>query len=78
MIRVLLVIDVPFYREGLAALLSQSADVVIAGSASNAGSAEQMIGTCSPDVVLLDTTAADAQSICRLENAPPVVALAVG
>ena len=78
MIRVLLVIDVPFYREGLASLLSQSAGVVIAGSAPNADSAAQMLSACNPDVLLLDTSAGDAQSLCRLENAPPLVALAVG
>jgi two-component system, NarL family, nitrate/nitrite response regulator NarL len=74
---VLLVIDVPFYREGLAALLSQSADVVIAGSAQTAESAALLIGSANPDVLLVDTSAADAQSLCRLEDAPPVVALAV-
>ena len=78
MIRVLLVIDIPFYREGLAVLLSRSADVVIAGSAPDADSAARMVSSCEPDVILVDTSAADAQSLCRLESAPPVVALAVG
>jgi DNA-binding NarL/FixJ family response regulator len=49
MIRVLLIIDVPFYREGLASLLTQNADVMIVGSASNVESAAPMIDSCEPD-----------------------------
>jgi two-component system, NarL family, nitrate/nitrite response regulator NarL len=78
MIRVLLVIDVPFYREGLAALLAQSAGVVVTGAVADAHSAAQIITDDKPDVVLLDISAAEARSVCALENAPPVVALAVG
>jgi DNA-binding NarL/FixJ family response regulator len=77
MIRVLIVVDIPFYRDGLAALLSQSADVVVTGSVADASSAVAMVMRDKPDVVLLGIKAADARSLCALKEAPPVVALAV-
>jgi two-component system nitrate/nitrite response regulator NarL len=81
MVRVLLVIDVPFYREGLAALLAQSADVSVVATACGVLAVTEYVVREEPGVVLLDTSAADAhatlESLQRLEEPPSVVALAI-
>jgi DNA-binding NarL/FixJ family response regulator len=82
MIHVLLIIEVPFYREGLETLLNQCADVTVVGAVADADSAIR-IGVTSPvDVVLLDIGSQDSRLILRrwlmLPNACPVVALAIG
>ena len=82
MIRVLLIIDVPFYREGLTTLLNQCADVTVVGAVEGADAALAFGATHALDVALLDTTHIAAHSILRrwqtLPNACPVVALAIG
>jgi DNA-binding NarL/FixJ family response regulator len=81
MVRVLLVIDVPFYREGLAALLAQSGDVSVVATACGVGPVTESVVREEPGVVLLDTSAADAHatlaSLQRLDDPPNVVALAI-
>jgi len=81
MIRTLLVVEVPFYREGLAELLNKSGEVRVVGAANDAQSAERLARTEHPDVVLLDVGMADgAEAIQRmraLPSAPKLVALAL-
>lgn len=81
MIRALIVVDVPFYREGLQALLSQSGEVEVVGAVSAARDAEAIVATSLTHVVLLDIGAAEAREVlARLrqqKSAPKVVALAV-
>ena len=81
MIRAALVIDIPFYREGLAALLGQSADVTVVGSSSGDEDVAALVTLESPDVVLLDIGAACARetlgALRGLATPPRVVALAL-
>lgn len=81
MIRALLVIDVHFYREGLAALLAHSADVTVAATLSGAEGVVSAVERESPDVVLLDTSALHAREtlgeLHAMERPPRVVALAI-
>jgi two-component system, NarL family, nitrate/nitrite response regulator NarL len=81
MIRALLVIDVHFYREGLASLLAQSADISVVATLSSGDKVIETIERAAPNVVLLDTSSAHARellvSVRRLGAPPPVVALAL-
>lgn len=81
MIRALLVVEVPFYREGLAELLNNSGEVQVVASASAAQPAEALAASERPDVVLIDVTLADStaavQRIRALPCPPKFVALAV-
>jgi len=81
MIRALLVVDVPFYRQGLAESLNRSTDVRVVASANSAESAERLARTELPEVVLIDVGLADgAETVRRLRALPSVpkfVALAV-
>lgn len=81
MIRTLIVVEVPFYREGLAELLRKSGEVEVVAAANNAESAERFARSVHPQVALVDVTMADsAESISRMRAlpAPPkFVALAV-
>ena len=54
MIRVALVEDHPAIADGLIALLGGEPDVVVVGAASDAASADRLIASTSPDVVLCD------------------------
>lgn len=54
MIRIVLVDDHPVVRAGLAALLSTSEDLVVAGEASDLASAVAVVEAERPDVVLMD------------------------
>jgi two-component system, NarL family, nitrate/nitrite response regulator NarL len=80
-IRAALVIDIPFYREGLAALLSQSADVTVVGSPAGDEEVAALVTRESPDVVLLDIGAAGAHETLAtlrvLATPPRIVALAL-
>jgi len=82
MIRVLLIIDVPFYREGLTTLLNQYEDVTVVGALAGAESALNFGATHDVDVAVLDITHDAAHSLLKrwqtLPNACPVVALAIG
>jgi two-component system nitrate/nitrite response regulator NarL len=81
MIRALIVVEVPFYREGLAELLNRSGQVEVAGSVSDPAAAEQLVAREHPDVVLIDAALAGAapaiQRIRALPSPPKFVALAV-
>ena len=81
MIRTLIVVEVPFYRQGLAELLDKSGEVQVVASANDADSAERMARTHDPEIVLVDVGLADsAQTIDRirmLPSPPKFVALAV-
>lgn len=81
MIRVLLVVDVLFYREGLEQLLARSGEVEVLGAVSGADDAEFLARRSPPEVVLLDIGAQDATDtlarVRRIEPRPRVVALAV-
>ena len=81
MIRALLVVEVPFYREGLAELLNKSADVRVVASASAVASAEAMVEAERPDVVLIDVSLGDApaaiQRMRALPSPPKFVAIAM-
>ena len=78
--RMLLVIDVPFYRDGLQKLLSQDGDVVMVGAVAGSD-ALTAVAQYSPDLVLLDINATHARETLRqlraFAHAPRVVALAV-
>src|ERR1700761_1126353 len=53
-IRVLIVDDHPFLREGIAAIIREEADMVVAGEASNGREAIEVFNKCRPDVTLMD------------------------
>ena len=81
MIRVLVVVDIRFYREGLLELLCRSGEVEVVGAVSGA---EQVVSTALasvPHVVLLDIGAPEVdvvlERLLRMPNAPRIVALAV-
>lgn len=80
MIRVLLVVDVPFYRDGLYRLLSQDADIAVIGAVAG-GDAVATARREQPDLVLLDISSPGARTwiaqVCNLSQPPRVVALAV-
>jgi DNA-binding NarL/FixJ family response regulator len=81
MIRILLVVDVLFYREGLEELLARSGAVEVLGAVSCANDADDLARRTQPDVVLLDIGSPDArEALARvqcIEPKPRVVALAV-
>ena len=53
-IRVLIVVNQPIIREGLATILSNQEDMKVVGKAQNGLEAVQLVDDCQPDVVLLD------------------------
>jgi len=81
MVRTLIVIDVPFYRQGLQELLAKSGEVVVVGAASDAEDAERIVRFELPDVVLLDVGTVESvevlRRIRRIEPTPRIVALAI-
>lgn len=81
MIRVLVVVDIPFYREGLQELLARSGVIEVVGAVSGADEAENAARTSIPHVVLLDIDAPEVDALLnrllRMPNAPRIVALAV-
>jgi DNA-binding NarL/FixJ family response regulator len=81
MIRVLVVVDIPFYREGLQELLARSGVIEVVGAVSGADEAENAARTSIPHVVLLDIDAPEVDVVLdrllRMPNAPRIVALAV-
>ena len=80
MLRVLLVIEVPFYREGLKRLLSQDGGITVIGGVWGHEAVEAVIRE-NPALVLLDISPPAARHwldrLRELESPPPVVALAV-
>jgi DNA-binding NarL/FixJ family response regulator len=81
MIRTLLVIDVPFYRDGLATLLNQSADVTVVATLHGGTPVPPLVARESPDVILLDISAAGAretlEALLAVGDPPNVVVLAI-
>jgi DNA-binding NarL/FixJ family response regulator len=52
--KILLVDDHPLVREWLANLINEQSDLHVCGEASNAPQAFELIGTCKPDIVIVD------------------------
>ena len=81
MIRTLVVVEVPFYREGLTELLNKSGEVQVVGTANDAESATRVARSEAPELVLVDVGLVDGaeaiQGIRALPFAPKFVALAV-
>ncbi len=80
MLRVLLIIEVPFYREGLKRLLSQDGGITVIGGVCGHEAVAAVIRE-NPALVLLDISPPAARHwldrLRELETPPPVVALAV-
>ena len=55
-IRVMLADDHRLFREGLRTLLEQQADFEVVGVAADGQSVLTQVGTCRPDVVLMDVS----------------------
>lgn len=81
MIRAMVVVDVPFYREGLAELLNRSGLVQVVAAAESAEAAERFARREQPQVALVDVAMADCAEAIRRMSAlpfpPAFVALAV-
>jgi len=81
MIRTLIVVEVPFYREGLVELLTRSGRVEVVAAADDAETAERFARSVRPQVALIDAGMADAaeaiQRMRALPSPPKFVALAV-
>ena len=79
MIRVALVDDHPVVRAGMPALVDGQDDLTVVGEASDAHSAEQLVATVRPDVVLMDLNlgrgpgGAEATARLRALPEPPQV-----
>ena len=69
--RILLVDDEPAALERLAALLSQSPDVTVVGTARNGREAGEAIATLHPDLVLLDIQMPEASGLAVAAALPP-------
>ena len=69
--RILLVDDEPAALERLAALLSQSPDVTVVGTARNGREAGEAIATLHPDLVLLDIQMPEANGLAVAAALPP-------
>ena len=80
MLRVLLIIEVPFYREGLKRLLLQDGEIAVIGEVCGREAVAAVIRE-NPTLVLLDISPPSARhwlaQLRELEAPPPVVALAV-
>lgn len=81
MIRALIVVDIPFYREGLQELLARSGEIDVVGAVSGAAEAEEIARVSLPHVVLVDIGGPDVgivlDRLLKLPVAPRIVALAV-
>ena len=69
MIRVLVVADVRFYREGLAETMARHPCVAVVGTASGRDDTIAQARAIRPDIVLLDTSTPDALSAVRVLTA---------
>jgi DNA-binding NarL/FixJ family response regulator len=80
LLRVLLIVDVPFYREGLQRLLSQDGAIAVIGAVCG-DDAVAAVAREKPALVLLDISPPGARQwlerLRQLEQPPRVVALAV-
>jgi two-component system, NarL family, nitrate/nitrite response regulator NarL len=80
MLRVLLVSDLRFYREGLQRALSQEPDLEVAGSAASADTALGLVMATGADLVLLDLGVPGGIALVRAirRGAPGVRVVALG
>lgn len=80
-IRVFVVSDVRFYREGLGNVLASRDSIVVLGSAGGTDEGLRLVAELLPDVVLLDTAMDDglwiAQRLAHTTPGTKIVALAV-
>lgn len=79
-LRVLLVDDHAVVREGLRALLSTTADVLVVGEAPTLAAGLTLLRATTPDVVLLDLSLPDTrgvEAVSKLRRAAPDVAVVV-
>lgn len=76
MIRVLIVSQIRFYREGLAEVLPRHPGLCVAGTASSQDEARALMDSVRPDVVLLEAALPGARSL--LDGPARVVVVAVG
>ena len=80
-IRVFVLSDVRFYREGLAEVLGTTGQITVLGTAAATEQGVRLAEELDPDVVLLDTAIVDgvtaAQRLARLVPHTKIVALAV-
>ena len=80
-IRVFVVSDVRFYREGLEHVLASTEQFAVLGNTAGADEALGRVAELQPDVVLLDTAMADgvwvAQQLAQATPGAKIVALAV-
>jgi DNA-binding NarL/FixJ family response regulator len=81
--RVLLVDDHPIIRQGLAALINATGDLVVCGEASSAAEALEAIRACDPDIVIVDISLGDRngveliKDICAAHPKIPSLALSM-
>jgi DNA-binding NarL/FixJ family response regulator len=66
--KVLLVDDHPLVREWLANLINEQHDLHVCGEASNAPQAFELIGTTSPDIVIVDISLEGGSGIELIKN----------
>jgi two-component system, NarL family, nitrate/nitrite response regulator NarL len=80
-IRVFVVSDVRFYREGLGHVLASTESIVVLGSAGGTDEGLRLVAELRPDVILLDTAMGDgvwmAQRLADRTSDAKIVALAV-
>jgi DNA-binding NarL/FixJ family response regulator len=73
-VRILVVVAVRLYREGMASCLEKREDLAVVGGAATCAEALDLAAVLRPDVVLLDTAVADRVTLVRAlrETAPHV------
>ena len=81
LIRIVIVADVRFYRDGLADIIARHPRCSVLGTASNRADAVDRVRDTSPDIVLLDAAMADGlQATTEIVSCAPnakVVAIAL-
>jgi two-component system nitrate/nitrite response regulator NarL len=81
MIRVFIVADVRFYRDGLAEIISRQSRCSVVGTASNAAEVVERVIESYPDIVLLDTAMPEGlETVMEIASRAPsvkVVAIAL-
>jgi len=67
-IRILIIDDHPLLRRGLALLFDGEADLEVVGEAATPAEALEILGICTPDVVLLDINLSGANGIALIHD----------
>jgi two-component system, NarL family, nitrate/nitrite response regulator NarL len=80
MIRVLIVVNVRLYREGLVQLLNARDEFTIVGAELNGREPVERLDEMAPDVALVDIGIPDLDEICRAlaRRSPPIPLVAIG